>query len=149
MQQAIGSQSFWVYHSIMNSVDNVVSSKQETINDRGLLMLIAGIFNILWLASVFSRILDAKELLRVTWVITPFPWVILDVGFGGNNMAASLLAIAFLVGIILSIVGGVFALRKRTWGVALAGSVGAFICVPLLGIAAIILTVMFKRSLER
>ena len=134
----------------MNSVDNVVSSKhrrQSTI--AGLLMLIAGIFNILWLTSVFSRILDAKELLRVTWVITPFPWVILDVGFGGNNMAASLLAIAFLVGIILSIVGGVFALRKRTWGVALAGSVGAFICVPLLGIAAIILTVMFKRSLER
>ena len=85
----------------------------------GLLMLIAGIFNILWLVSVFARILDAKELLNTTWVITPFPWVILDVGFGGNNAAASLLAISFLVGIILSIIGGVFALRRRAWGAAL------------------------------
>ena len=97
----------------MNSVDNAVGSKrrrQSTI--AGLLMLIAGIFNILWLTSVFSRILDTKELLRVTWVITPFPWVILDVGFGGNNIAASLLAIAFLIGIILSIVGACLFLEE-------------------------------------
>ena len=112
----------------------------------GLLMLIAGTFNILWLVSVFARILDAKELLNTTWVITPFPWVILDVGFGGNNAAASLLAIAFLAGIILSIVGGVFALRRRVWGGALAGSFGAFICVPILGIAAIILIAISKQS---
>jgi len=112
----------------------------------GLLMLIAGTFNILWLVSVFARILDAKELLHTTWVITPFPWVILDMGFGGNNTAASLLAIAFLVGIILSIVGSIFALRRRTWRVVLAGSIGALICVPILGIAAIILTAISKRS---
>ena len=112
----------------------------------GLLLLIAGTFNIIWLVSVFARILDAKELLHTTWVITPFPWVILDVGFGGNNAAASLLAIAFLVGIILSIVGGIFALRQRTWIIVLAGSIGALICVPILGIAAIILTAISKRS---
>jgi hypothetical protein len=112
----------------------------------GLLMLIAGTFNILWLVSVFARILDAKELLHTTWVITPFPWVILDVGFGGNNAAASLLAIAFLVGIILSIIGGIFALRRRAWRIALAGSIGILICVPILGIAAIMLTAISKRS---
>ena len=112
----------------------------------GLLMLIAGTFNILWLVSVFARILDAKELLHTTWAITPFPWVILDVGFGSNNAAASLLAIAFLVGIILSIVGGIFALRRRTWRIGLAGSIGALICVPILGIAVIILTTISKRS---
>jgi len=42
----------------------------------------------------FARILDAKELVRATWVIKPFPWVILDVGFGGNNAAASMFLIA-------------------------------------------------------
>jgi hypothetical protein len=52
----------------------------------------------------------------------------------------------FLVGIILSIAGGVFALRRRVWGGALAGSIGALICVPILGIAAIILTAISKRS---
>jgi hypothetical protein len=30
-------------------------------------MLSAGIFNILWLAVVITKILDIKELLRATW----------------------------------------------------------------------------------
>ena len=127
-------------------MDNVTNSKHKTQSTvAGLLMLIAGIFNIFWLTAVFARILDAKALLRNTWVITPFPYIILDVGFGGNNTIASLLAIVFLAGIIMSIVGSIFSLRRRTWGIALTGSISAFICVPILGIAAIILIVLAKN----
>ena len=108
-------------------------------------MLTAATFNILWLVGAFTQILDIKALLRATWVISPFPYIILDIGFGGNTILASMVAIIFGLGIILSIVGGIFALRRRTWGVALTGSVGAFICVPLFGIAAIILIVMSKH----
>ena len=111
----------------------------------GILMLTAATFNILWLVGAFTQILDIKALLRATWVISPFPYIILDIGFGGNTILASMVAIIFGLGIILSIVGGIFALRRRTWGVALTGSVGAFICVPLFGIAAIILIVMSKH----
>ena len=108
-------------------------------------MLTAATFNILWLIGAFTQILDIKALLRATWVISPFPYIILDIGFGGNTILASMVAIIFVLGIILSIVGGIFALRRRAWGVALTGSVGAFICVPFFGIAAIILIVMSKH----
>jgi len=108
-------------------------------------MLIAGIFNVLWLAGAFTRILDIKALLRATWVISPFPYIILDIGFGGNTILTSMVAMVFVLGIILSIVGGIFALRRRAWGFVLAGSAGALVCVPLLGILAIILTIMSKH----
>jgi hypothetical protein len=56
----------------------------------GILTLTAGFFNILWFIGVFTHILDVKALLRATAVISPFPYLILDVGFGGNNLMASL-----------------------------------------------------------
>jgi hypothetical protein len=105
----------------------------------GIFMLTAGVFNILWLAGVFTRILDVKELLRGTSVISPFPYIILDIGFGGNSFIASLLAIVFILGILLSIIGGLFAVRRKTWGLALTGAAGAFVCIPILGIVAIII----------
>ena len=111
----------------------------------GILMLTAGAFNILWLIAVFTRILDVKEFLRLTWVISPFPYIILDVGFGGNAFIASVLAILFILGIFLSIIGGSLTLSRKPQA-ALIGAAGAFICVPLLGIAAFIITVMVRRG---
>jgi hypothetical protein len=105
----------------------------------GVFMLTSGGFNILWLAGVFTRILDVKELLRGTSLISPFPYIILDIGFGGNSFIASLLAIVFILGILLSIIGGLFAVRRKTWGLALAGAAGAFVCAPIPGIVAIII----------
>ena len=110
----------------------------------GLLMLTAAIFNIIWLAAAFTQILDIKETLHITWVISPLPYIGLAIGFGGNTALSNMLAVIFILGILLSILGGVFALRRRVWGLTLAGSVGALICVPLLGVAAIIFTVMAK-----
>lgn len=111
----------------------------------GLLMLTAGIFNILWLVSAFTQILDIKELLRITWVISPLPYIILDIGFGGNTFLASVIALIFILGILFSIIGGVFAMRRSRWGLALAGSVGAFVCVPLLGVLVILLIIISKH----
>ena len=48
------------------------------------------------------------------------------------------------------IVGGIFALRRRVWGLALAGAICAFL-VPagfILGILAIIFVAMGKREFE-
>jgi hypothetical protein len=74
--------------------------------------------------------------------------VILDVGFGGNNFMASLLALIFLLGIILSIAGGWFTLKRKNRVLALMGAAGACICAPLLGIAAVIILVLYRsRSL--
>ena len=116
----------------------------------GILMLIAGVFNVLWLAGVFTRILDIKELLRITWMISPFPYLILDIGFGGNNFIASILALVFILGIFSGIIGGWFTLKGKNRGFAFMGAAGACICVPLLGIAAVVIMVCSgSRSLNK
>jgi hypothetical protein len=57
-------------------------------------------------------------------------------------------AIFVLAAGILAIVGGVHALRKQKWGLALAGSIGAFFGSSPLGVAAIIFTAMSKNQFE-
>jgi hypothetical protein len=115
----------------------------------GILMLTAGVFNILWLIGVFTHVLDVKALLRATAIISPFPYLILDIGFGGNNFVASLLAVVFILGILISIIGGCFALQRKNRGMALVGAAGACICAPLLGIAAVITTLMFWKRISK
>ena len=98
----------------------------------GLLMLTAATFNIVFLAAAFTRIVDLKEILRVTWMISPLPYISLAIGFGGNTVLSNILAAIYVIGILLSIIGGVSALRRRTWDLAMTGSAGALICIPLL-----------------
>jgi hypothetical protein len=113
-------------------------------------MMAAGVFNVLWLVGVFTHVLDVKALLRATAVISPLPYLILDVGFGGNNVIASLLALIFLLGIILSIAGGWLTLKRKNRNLSFMGAAGACICVPLLGIAAVIILVLSgNRPLNR
>ena len=61
-------------------------------------------------------------------------------------LGIAILAIPFSALGILSIIGGVFALKRRIWGLALAGSIGAIFCSSLLGIASIVLTVLSKKE---
>jgi hypothetical protein len=56
------------------------------------------------------------------------------------------MGIALIVISILAVVGGVFALRAKNWGMALAGSIGAVISGRLLGVIALILTVLGKKD---
>ena len=48
---------------------------------------------------------------------------------------------------IVSIVGGSFALRRKIWGLALAGAICA-LCVWILGIPAIIFIAMGKKEFD-
>jgi len=64
-------------------------------------------------------------------------------GLGG--MAAAAAAVPLIFGII-AIVGGVYALKRKIWGLALAGSICALICVWFLGIPAIIFAAMGKKE---
>ena len=49
---------------------------------------------------------------------------------------------------IIAIVGGVYALRRRIWGLALAGSICAFLGAWFLGIPAIILIALSKKEFK-
>jgi len=48
----------------------------------------------------------------------------------------------------LAIAGGVFALKRRIWGLGLAGSISATLFSPVMGIAAIIFTVLSKSEFK-
>jgi len=49
---------------------------------------------------------------------------------------------------VLALVGGIYALRKKLWGLALAGSIGGLLtCFPV-GIVAVIFTAMAKPEFE-
>ena len=97
--------------------DNIMISTETRKNripkTAGILMLAAGIFNIIWIIVAFARIIDPKVLLRDTWVITPLPYLILDVGFGGNTFLSGVLVLIFIFGIIFSIIGGIITLGRR------------------------------------
>ena len=58
------------------------------------------------------------------------------------------IAIPLIIIGIVAIVGGIYALKRRIWGLALAGSICSFICVWFLGIPAIIFTAMGKNEFK-
>jgi len=54
---------------------------------------------------------------------------------------------AGLIGLgVVAIIGGVFALRRRRWGLALAGAICATACMTSLGILAIIFVSLGRRE---
>ena len=64
----------------------------------------------------------------------------------GTIMGA--IAVPMIIFAIIAIAGGVFAIRRRIWGLALAGSICALFCAWILGIPAIVFTVMGKKHFK-
>jgi hypothetical protein len=58
-------------------------------------------------------------------------------------------AIALLVIGVLAIVGGVYALRLKVWGLALAGAIAAVITGPVIGLLALIFTVLGREDFRK
>ena len=63
-----------------------------------------------------------------------------------NSIVAVLgiLAIPFFCLSVLAVVGGAFALQRKNWGLALAGSIAAIIISFILGVTAIVFTILAK-----
>lgn len=49
----------------------------------------------------------------------------------------------------VAVAGGISALQRRSWGMALAGSIAAVLCVLPLGAVAVVLTVMAEGEFRR
>lgn len=60
----------------------------------------------------------------------------------------ALIPLAMVIPGVLAIVGGIFALRRRSWVMALIGSIALVVTSSLPGIAALVLTVMAKDEFE-
>jgi len=65
----------------------------------------------------------------------------------GPSLEAGI-GIAVLIVVTLAIVGGIYALRRRIWGLALAGSICALVPLVIPGILAIIFVSLSKREFE-
>jgi phosphoglycerol transferase MdoB-like AlkP superfamily enzyme len=55
------------------------------------------------------------------------------------------IAVPVIIFAIIAIVGGVFAIRRRIWWLALVGSIFALLCAWFFGIPALVFTIMGKK----
>jgi len=99
----------------------------------GILDIVAGSFGLICsFAFIF-----AGGILRMVPDVPPFMWPIF-IGMAGP----------FAIIGILAIVGGIYSLRRKIWGLALAGSIAAFFPSWPLGVAAIVFTALSKNEFE-
>jgi hypothetical protein len=101
----------------------------------GILAIVSGGFKLLGLLS----------LIIASFFVTASPAPVCGLG-----EATILLIITMPLAILgtLAIVGGIYALRRKMLGLALAGSIAAFLPWSFLGLASIILIVLSKNEFE-
>jgi membrane protease YdiL (CAAX protease family) len=110
-------------------------------------------------AGILAIIIGALCVIEwgVVAVLGIFEWGWLAIGglLGAGGIIEAIAAIVIAIGIV-AIVGGIFALRRKRWRLALAGSICAIFClwfIPILvnvplAIAAIVLVVLGKSEFE-
>ena len=108
----------------------------------GILSIVAGAFGALWIiVAVFLIVASFFVYTEPYYDVAPSTDVlliaILFYGFMG---------LLFLAAGVLAIVGGVFALRKKVWGLALTGAIAGTIAFFPCGIPAIIFTSLGRKE---
>ena len=58
------------------------------------------------------------------------------------------LAVVLVVVAIIAVIGGIFAINRKAWGMALAGSIAAFFCCFIFGIISIVLTAVGHKEFK-
>lgn len=109
----------------------------------GIINIICGAWFLIGGATVLATL--TSPLVRV---IAKYYWH--SMGYSGVpdisfvNSVASVVGVACIILGIVSVLGGVYAIRRRLWGIALTGSISTLICSILLGIPAIVFTTVAK-----
>ncbi|MFH1775410.1 MAG: hypothetical protein ABH839_01960 [Chloroflexota bacterium] len=115
--------------------------------------LTAGILNII--AGAFTLLGGMVVIILATVMSTTlFHYIMYSAGAAGPVTPGTILsiitilAVCLIVSGIISIVGGVFAIKRRIWGLALAASILSILHSSALGIAAIVLVALGKNEFE-
>jgi hypothetical protein len=66
----------------------------------------------------------------------------------GISTIFAAIAIPLIIIAIIAIVGGIYALKRRIWGLALAGTICSLLCIWILGIPAIIFVILGKNEFK-
>jgi len=104
---------------------------------------------VLTIISGFTRLFGAIMIFTLGWLgdgIFHFLWYGIP-GFGMIPLAVlSIVAVPVIILSVLSIVGGVYAIMRRRWSLALTGSVCSAFLSWFLGVPAIILTALSRKE---
>lgn len=106
----------------------------------GSLSILAGVANMFVAFLLFLGMLVIQG--AIGFVAVPF-WIPVNV-----PAVLFLLSIPFIAAGILSLVGGIYAIQRRKWGLALAGSVAAFFPCGIFGLISVILLVLSRDEFE-
>ena len=104
----------------------------------GILAIISGVLGLIWAVSLFIGFGVTSGALGIpTGYIPGFvPGLVMGMGI-----------LSAIIG-ILALVGGIHALQRKKWGLALAGSIAAILSTFILGILAILFTAQSKNEFE-
>lgn len=111
----------------------VIASERPTAKP-----VVAGVFNILVGAGALLALSIVGILALVIGSITlPFVGIVL-----------AMIGIPLLAVPALALVGGIYAVQRRSWGWALAGSIATALLSNVLGVASIILVAVSKSEFQ-
>ena len=105
----------------------------------GILDVVSGVFALIWFMMLIIAII-------VTSGAAYFPGKEAIPGFVSGILWS--IAIPSLIIGILALIGGIYALQRRKWGLALAGSIATTVFWFFVGIPAIVFTAQAKNEFE-
>lgn len=112
----------------------------------GILSIISGAFFLIGGITIVSLL--SQPTMATSWA----SYAMYSMGLSGTPSASFVttfvitLATVLIVPGIVSLLGGIYALKRSLWGLALAGPVLVFFYLPPLGIPAIIFTALSKKE---
>jgi hypothetical protein len=111
----------------------------------GILNIISGVFSLLGLCGSIIAIIAISSGVPVFWRFAPEV-----LPFGVRLAEIILISAAIFLAIvgILPLLGGIYAVQRKKWGLALAGSITAIFGSLILGILATIFTAVSKDEFD-
>ena len=113
----------------------------------------AGILNVISGTCFLVGGITVLSLLGQPVVATPWAgYAMYSMGNSGAPSASFvttfivILAIALVVPGVVSILGGIYSIRRSVWGLALAGSISTLLASVFLGVPAIVLITLSRRE---
>jgi len=111
----------------------------------GILNIIVGVFNLIGMFLIIIVIVAiGSGILALSAFINIIPiWL-------SGMLQGVLIIIAVLLGVFsaLPLIGGIYAVQRKNWGLALAGSIAAILSSTPLGITSTVLVALAKNEFE-
>ena len=121
----------------------------ETTVTKTPMPVIAGVLDIVH--AVFGLLCFIGLLIAIIAVSGVGAAIYYGPAWGANMVPLAVLwsiAIPCIISTILSLIGGVFAIQRKKWGLALAGSIAAIFPTFIFGVAAVVLIALSKNEFE-